>query len=65
MPSTEAADKQLLLVTRILGHKDDMPGAGQWRVFTESFKGQNDCWLCDHQVYSIIFWNKDIGEHHL
>ena len=52
-------------MTRKLGHKDDIPGAGQWNVFTESHKGQNNCWLCDHQVYSMIFWNQEIGEVHL
>ena len=42
----------------MLGHKIDMPGSGQWRVYTnvDELKShtsvkhgtQNDCWVCDH-----------------
>lgn len=56
-----AADKRLLVVTRILGHKEDIPGSGRWQVFSEPFKGRNDCWVSDHHIYSLIFWNELIG----
>lgn len=61
LPQDVAAEKRLLLVTRMLGHKDDIPGSGRWRIYTKPFKGRNDCWVCDHHIYSLIFWNELVG----
>ena len=46
----------------MIGRKRDLPGLGQWRVITEQPPGENDCWICDRQVYSLIFWNVLLGK---
>lgn len=51
----------MLVFTRQIGHKEDMPGSGQWRVITKQPVAENECWICDKQVYSLIFWNELIG----
>mmetsp|Transcript_33921 Transcript_33921/g.52236 ORF Transcript_33921/g.52236 Transcript_33921/m.52236 type:complete len:183 (+) Transcript_33921:179-727(+) len=38
-----------------------MPGSAQWKMLTHQRKGHNECWVCDRQVYSLIFWNELIG----
>lgn len=38
-----------------------MPGSGQWRAITKQPVGEKECWICDKQVYSLIFWNELIG----
>ena len=43
-----------LIFTRALGHKNDIPGLGQWRMVEDSSEG---CWVCDKEIYSLIFWN--------
>lgn len=43
---------------RILGHKSDMPGAGQWRQIVNQ---KERCWICAGYVFTLIFWNKHIG----
>ena len=53
LPSEEATDNRLIF-TRVLGHKPDMPGAGQWKVITHK---ADDCWICDQQVYGLVFWD--------
>ena len=44
----EFADDQTsdsrMIFTRILGHKIDMPGSGQWKLITEK---REECWVCD------------------
>ena len=51
--------KQQLIFTRQLGHKENMPGSGQWRMIDDDTQ---DCWVCDRVVYSLIFWNEEIGQ---
>ena len=46
----------MLTCTRILGHKLDMPGSGQWKMITDK---QDECWICDQSNYSLIFWDAD------
>ena len=29
------ADKNIMVCTRLIGHKKDIPGSGQWRIRTE------------------------------
>ena len=53
---------KMLLVTRKLGHKEDIPGSGRWQVYTCRHHGQSDCWICDRQIYSMVFWNEKIGD---
>ena len=59
------ATSSVLLISRKLGHKDDIPGSGRWKVFTERKIGENDCYICDRQIYSIVFWSEPIGSIHL
>lgn len=42
-----------LILTRFLGHKDELPGSGQWRLLTEP---KDDCWICDKYIYGYILW---------
>ena len=53
---------QTLILTRVLGHRTDMPRQTRWKMFTERVQGKNDCWVCDHQVYSMLFWNELVGK---
>jgi len=45
-----------MILTRFLGHRPEMPGSGQWRMITDK---TSECWICDQQVYSLIFWDED------
>ena len=43
-----------------------MPGSGQWRMIsneTYGVPGDFECWICDKQIYTLIFWNEMIGFH--
>ena len=49
-----------LIYQRILGHKDDMPGSGQWietTVATTTPELLND-WVTDKSIYTLVFWSK-------
>jgi len=50
-----------MIISRNLGHKEEIPGSGQWRVITADLPGYNECWVCDRTIYSLIFWNQLIG----
>lgn len=48
-----------------------MPGSAQWKLYSNiddldysdlSHGSQNDCWVCDQHIYSLIFWNELIGK---
>ena len=34
MSDVKIADDRRCILQRVLGHKDDMPGSGQWRMIT-------------------------------
>ena len=61
IPQNLDAERSTLIITRMLGHKEEMPGSGRWRVITKENIGQNECWVCDRKIYSLIFWNELIG----
>ena len=61
IPQNLDAEGSTLIITRMLGHKEEMPGSGRWRVITKENIGQNECWVCDRKIYSLIFWNELIG----
>ena len=47
----------------MLGHKEDIPGSGQWYESSKNAVAckphyKNECWFCEGHVYSIIFWSK-------
>jgi len=51
-----ATDSRMIF-TRILGHKMDMPGSGQWKLIKDRHE---ECWICDQEVYGLIFWDEDM-----
>jgi hypothetical protein len=57
-PLQDAYENNILVFDRILGHKSDMPGAGQWRQIVNQ---KERCWVCAGYVFTLIFWNKHIG----
>ena len=70
LPQNAQAERITLVMSRKLGHDVEMPGARQWRIFSniddmdyseDRHGNQNDCWVCDHQVYSLIFWDEMIA----
>ena len=54
--SDDTATDSKMIFTRILGHKEDMPGSGQWRLIQERHE---ECWVCDQEVMGITFWDPD------
>ena len=46
----------------MIGHKTDIPGSGQWRM--QRNQDEKNCWCCNNSIYSLIFWNKDVGMYH-
>ena len=51
-------DIKNLIFTRQLGHKLDIPGSGQWKMIDNH---HHDCWVCDRECYTILFWSPEIG----
>ena len=43
-----------MIFTRVLGHKLDMPGSGQWKLIKDK---REECWVCDQEVYGLVFWD--------
>ena len=50
------ATESRMIFTRILGHKKDMPGSGQWKLIRDKHE---DCWICEQEVYGLIFWDPE------
>lgn len=66
-----------LVLQRILGHKQEIPGLAQWTVHasqarfkedpeTEHNRLQSDCkcWICGKKTFTLIFWSRKIGYHY-
>ena len=49
-------DRQLIL-TRVLGHNIEMPGAETWQIVRRS----SDCWICNRNIFTLFFWSPEIG----
>ena len=52
-----------LVFQRMLGHKEDIPGSGQWYESSQNAVAckshyKNECWICEGHVYAILFWSK-------
>ena len=52
-----------LIFQRMLGHKEEMPGSGQWYESSKNAVAckphyKNECWMCEGHVYSVLFWSK-------
>ena len=52
----ETDEEKRMILTRILGHKSDMPGSGQWKLIGDKTE---ECWVSDQQIYGLIFWDAD------
>ena len=50
------ADDSTFVCTRILGHKTEMPGSGQWKLIRDK---SDDCWMCDQAIYGMVFWDNE------
>lgn len=48
-----------MTISRVLGHSTVMPGSGQWR-FNRKLD-QKSCWHCGNWVFTLVFWNQQIG----
>lgn len=48
----------MLNFARVLGHKGDIPGSGQWVMLS---KADQKCWVCNNHIYTVVLWNKRIG----
>lgn len=48
-----------LIFQRYLGHKNLIPGSGQWRMLTET--GQK-CWICSGSIFTLVFWTKSFAK---
>ena len=42
--ANDTAESSRCILTRIMGHKVDMPGSGQWKLITDK---SDECWVCD------------------
>jgi len=56
--STNDNRNRHLILTRFLGHNFETPGASSWHLHLDSVC---ECWICDKQIYSFIFWSKSKG----
>ena len=54
----------MLVFTRYLGHKTEIPGSGQWRMIATANDSQERCWSCNLEVYSLVFWSREFGIKH-
>ena len=47
----------------MLGHKDDMPGSGQWiETSVENSPAEHlSDWLSNKNIYTLVFWSKKFG----
>jgi len=53
---------------RVLGHKEMIPGSGQWYESSNtnipnSLHYKHKCWICDGQVFSLVFWSRKYAFH--
>ena len=52
-------DGRDLSLTRQLGHRETIPGSGQWQMLTDG--APDACWHCDNWLYTLIFWSPTIA----
>ena len=53
----DTATDSRMIFTRVLGHKDLMPGSGQWKLIKDKHE---ECWVCDQEVYGLVFFDPDM-----
>ena len=49
-----------MVLTRVIGFKEQMPGIGQWNMLTQA---EDSCWHCDQWIYTLIFWDAETIGH--
>ena len=49
-----------MTISRVIGHKLEMPGLGQWKILSDDARSQ--CWCCNFSQFALIVWNPLIGE---
>lgn len=49
-------DSKQMILSRVIGFKEQMPGSGQWRMLDDPV---DQCWHCDQWIYSLIFWDAE------
>ena len=52
-------EKKKCIITRHLGYKNMIPGAGQWTIITDE---KNECWFCGQHILSLFIWTPRIGQ---
>ena len=60
-PKEEKDPLEMLVYTRYLGHKAEIPGSGQWRMISSAIDSQERCWVSNLEMYSLIFWSREYG----
>ena len=63
-----------LVLQRVLGHKEDIPGLAQWTVHSSAARYEDKssteagrlrpdckCWICGKKTFTLIFWSRKIG----
>ena len=54
------AHKRTFLVTRVLGHRLELPGAEEWEISRESAQ---QCWVRDQKQFTFFFWSPEFGDY--
>lgn len=49
---------QSLIIQRKLGFKLTIPGSATWQIIGE----EDECWICNRHVLTLLFWTPKIGE---
>ena len=47
------------MVSRVLGHELDIPGASEWQVNRTSAQ---QCWFCQRKQFVFFFWSPEYGD---
>ena len=50
---------QKLVIQRHLGFKSLIPGAAQWKLYTDS---KHECWHCSQHILTLFIWTPRIGQ---
>jgi hypothetical protein len=58
LPEFANTEENILILSRMILHKNEMPGSGQWKLLKKMIE---KCWICNNNVHSLIFWNQKIG----
>ena len=51
-------NQQRLLIQRVLGFKELVPGSAKWTLYTHA---HDECRHCNQSVLTIFLWNPRLG----